>query len=181
MKNKKRNTERSRVLPPPPNTLHIGYFVKERIHQFIAHSIMLFLLLAALSALKVLVAIALAALSFSAAALLTGSLTSMQASSSGGSVSEDFLSLVLGLEIDVLLVKLGALVLLFGLVELLFFTVPLPVRLCKDGRAPPTFPAFRSSRDEAGKAEEVGTEECRRALRAALARSLIPVRGALGG
>lgn len=55
------------------------------------------------------------------------------------------------------------------LVVLELFTFPLPVRLCRDGRAPS---GLRSS-----DAEVAGTEEWRRALRAALASSLMRVRG----
>lgn len=77
-----------------------------------------------------------------------------------GSV-DTFLSLVLG----IFAVLKG----LPRMVVLELFTFPLPVRLCSDGRAPS---GFRSS-----DAEEAGTVEWRRALRAALASSLMRVRG----
>lgn len=70
-----------------------------------------------------------------------------------------------------------AMVLLPKLVVLLLFTFPLPVRLCKLGRAPSAFSTLRCS--DAVTEMGVGIAECRRALRAALASSLMRVRGLL--
>lgn len=66
-------------------------------------------------------------------------------------------------------------------VLLLFFTFPLPVRLCNEGSAPSTLPlsALRSSNEV--DVEEAGIAECRRALRAALASSLTRERGLVVG
>lgn len=116
---------------------------------------MLFLRLAALSALNG--AVSLAFLSSSAASIFA---------------FKSILLLVVGnveTRLSFVLVVFAVLEGLPRLVVLELFTFPLPVRLCTDGRAPSV---LRSSG-----AAEAGTEEWRRALRAALASSLIRVRG----
>jgi hypothetical protein len=121
------------------------------------HMIMLFRRLAALSALSA--PISLACLSVSTAS--TFAVRSAVMLPAGSSA---FFSLTL--------FSLATLVLFPKLVALALLTFPLPVRLCSDGSVPSDFSGLRSS----GRME-AGTDEWRRAFRAAFASSVMRVRG----